>query len=195
MASELDTLSLPLGSGTTGSFVELYRFVISPDSARIAMHARLLGFDMVSTWDRQVRIPDYPATLPMLSDVELLLPSSAKSSIEIDGVKVIASPFDAVPRTSPLYVYWQTYNLTKDADGKTGYRSRVLLTPGETGPNDASVVAYDRDRTGGDASAAELAQIDVRTYDKGLYTLTVEITDRKMVRTFSNSRLLRLTGD
>jgi hypothetical protein len=159
------------------------------------MHARPLGLEMVSTWDRQIRIPDYPATAPMLSDIELLLPSNAKSSIEIDGVKVIASPFDAVPRTKPLYVYWQTYNLTKDGDGKTAYRSRVLLTPGESGPDDESIVAYDSDHTGQEESAAELARIDVRARDRGIYTLTVEITDRKMVRTFSKSRLLQLTGD
>ncbi|HEX7573792.1 MAG TPA: GWxTD domain-containing protein [Bacteroidota bacterium] len=195
MASELDTLSLPLGSGTAGSYVELYRFVLRPDSVRIAMHARPLGLEMVSTWDRRIRIPDYPATVPMLSDIELLLPSNAKSSIEINGVKVIASPFDAVPQTKPLYVYWQIYNLTKDADGKTGYRSRVLLTPGESGPDDASIVAYDSDHAGPDESAAELARIDVRARDRGIYTLTVEITDRKMVSTFSKSRLLQLTGD
>jgi hypothetical protein len=195
IASELDTLSLPLGSGTAGSYVELYRFVLRPDSVRIAMHARPLGLEMVSTWDRQIRIPYYAATVPMLSDIELLLPSNAKSSIEINGVKVIASPFDAVPRAKPLYAYWQIYNLTKDTDGKTAYRSRVLLTQGEKDPNDASIVAYDSDHTGQDESAAELARIDVRAYDRGIYTLTVEITDRKMVRTFSNSRLLRLTGD
>ena len=195
MASELDTLSLPLGSGTTGSYVELYRFVLRPDSVRVAMHARPLDLDMVSTWDRQIRIPDYPATVPMLSDIEFLLPSNAKSSIEINGVKVIASPFDAVPRARPLYVYWQVYNLTKDADGRTAYRSRVLLTPGESGPDDASIVAYDNDHTARDESAAELARIDVRARDSGIYTFTVEITDRKMVRTFSKSRLLQLTGD
>ncbi len=195
LAAELDTLSLPLGSGTAGSYVELYRFVVRPDTVRIAMHARPLGMELVSTWDRQIRIPDYPATVPMLSDVELLLPSDAKSSIEIDGVKVIASPFDAVPRARPLYVYWQMYNLTKDADGRTATRSRVLLTKGESGPDDASIVSYDSDHSGVEESAAELARIDVRAYDRGIYTLTVEITDRKMVRTFSKSRLLRLTGD
>jgi tetratricopeptide (TPR) repeat protein len=195
MAAELDTLSLPLGSGTTGSYVELYRFTLRPDSVRIAMHARPLDLNMVATWDRQIRIPEYPATVPMLSDIELLLPSNAKSSIEINGVKVIASPFDAVPRVRPLYVYWQVYNLTKDIDGKTAYRSRVLLTKGESGPIEDGIVVYDTNHSGQDESAAELARIDVRTYDTGIYTLTVEITDRKMVRTFSNSRLLRLTGD
>jgi hypothetical protein len=159
------------------------------------MHARPIGLDMVSTWEARVRIPSYTASLPMLSDIELLLPSNAKSSIEIDGVKVIASPFDAVPRAQPLYVYWQTYNLTKDADGKTGYRSRVLMTPGKSGPDDASVVAYDKDHTGQDESSAELARLDVRAYDKGIYTLTVEVTDRKMIRTLSGSILVQLTGN
>ena len=195
MAAELDTLSLPVGSAATGLFVELYRFSLSPDSIRIAMHARPLGLDMISTWDRQIRIPGYPATEPMLSDIELLLPSNARSSIEIDGVKVIASPFDAVPRAKPLFVYWQTYNLTKDADGKTAYQSRVLLTPGESGAGEGSLVVYNREHTGQEGSASELAQIDVRSQRRGIYTLTVEVTDKKMVRTFAGSRLIQLTGD
>ncbi len=195
LASALDTLLLMIPPGRSGSFAELYRFSVPPDSVRIAMHARPLGFDMVSTWDARIRLPAYPATVPMLSDIELLLPSSAKSSIEINGVKAIASPFDALPRRNTLYVYWQIYNLTKDADGKTGYRSRVLLTPGESGPGDGSIVAYDNTHAGRDESEGELASIDVRAFDTGVYTITVEVTDRKMVRTFSRSRLVRLTGD
>ncbi len=195
LAAILDTLSFPAGNGTTGFFVELYRFVVRPDSVRIAMHARPVGLDMVSTWDRQLRIPDYPAALPMLSDVELLLPSNAKSSIDIDGVKVIASPFDALPRSQPLYVYWQVYNLTKDIDGKTSYHARVLLTPGESGPGESSIVAYEKDHAGADETASELAVIDARAYDNGVYTITVEVTDKKMVRTIAGSRLMQLTGN
>ncbi|HTY57193.1 MAG TPA: GWxTD domain-containing protein [Bacteroidota bacterium] len=195
ISSNLDTLAFPAGPGAAGSFVELYRFELPPDSVRIAMHARPLEASMVSTWDSRVRVPGFPGTLPMLSDVEFLLPSNAKSSIEIDGVKVIASPFDAVPGDRPLFVYWQMYNLTKDIAGKTAYHSRVLLTPGEAGPGDGSTVVYEKDHTGQDESASELARIDVHALGKGLYTLTVEVTDRKMVRTFSGSRLVRLTGD
>ena len=195
LASGLDTLSLTILPGRSGSFVELYRFSVPPDSVRIAMHARPLGFDMVSTWNRRIRLPAYPATVPMMSDIELLLPSSAKSGIDINGMKAIASTFDELPRRNTLYIYWQMYNLTKDADGKTGYRSRVLLTPGESGPGDESVVAYDNTHAGRDESEGELASIDVHAFNTGVYTLTVEVTDRRMVRTFSRSRLVRLTGD
>ncbi len=195
IAFELDTLRIPVAGGTDEAFVELYRFVFRPDSVRIAMHARPLDAAMISTWDSRIRIPAFPPGLPMLSDVELLLPSNAKSSIEIDGVKVIASPFDAVPRGRPLLVYWQVYNLTRDIEGKTAYHTRVLLTPGEDGPNEGSIVAYEKDHAGQDESAPEVARIDVHTLDTGIYTLTVEMTDRKMVRTFTGSRLLRLTGD
>lgn len=159
------------------------------------MHARPVGLDMVSTWDARLRVPAYPAGEPMLSDIEILLPSNAKSSIEINGVKVIGSPFDAVPRSQPLYVYWQAYNLTKDLDGRTSYHSRVLLTPGESGPGESSIVAYEKDHAGADDTASELAVIDARAYDRGVYTVTVEVTDRKMVRTFAGSRLMQLTGN
>jgi len=195
LASALDTLVFPRRQGEQGAFVELYRFALAPDSVRIAMMARPLGSDMVAAWDVQARLPAFPAGLPLLSDVEYLLPSGSKSSIEIDGLKVIASPFDAVPRSRPLYVYWQMYNLTKDIDGKTAWRSRVLLTPGEEGPGEKSVVMYQKDHAGDDESAAELAKIDLVAFAAGSYTVTVEVTDAKMVRTFSRSRGVTITSD
>ncbi|HUI10644.1 MAG TPA: GWxTD domain-containing protein [Bacteroidota bacterium] len=195
LASSLDTLSLPRGAGEAESFIDLYRFTVSPDSVRIAMMARPLGADMASNWNMRVRLPSFPAGLPIMSDVEYLLPSGSKSSIDIEGLKVIASPFDQAPRNKPLYVYWQAYNLTKDIDGKTAWRSRVLLTPGEDGPDETSVVVYQKDHTGDDETAAELAKIDLAPISTGTYTVTVEVTDRKMVRTFSRSRGLTITGD
>jgi len=108
---------------------------------------------------------------------------------------VIASPFDVVPRGRPLYVYWQMYNLTEDIGGKTAWRSRVLLTPGDEGPGERSVAVYLKDHAGDDESAAELAKIDLAAFSAGTYTLTVEVTDRKMVRTFARSREVTITSE
>ena len=195
IASALDTLSFSLSPQVTGSFVELYRFSLRPDSARISMHVYPIGTDLISIWKDQLRIPGYQGTQPTLSDIEFLLPSTARSSIEIDGMKVIPSPFDAVPRNKPLYVYWQTYNLTRDANGKTRCKSQVLLTPGKSDPNDETATVYEKDREGQEEYSAEFAQLDLSKYDRGTYTLTVRSTDRKMVYTFSKSRTLVLTGD
>ncbi len=57
----------------------------------------------------------------MLSDLQLLLPASAGPSIEIDGVKVVQSPFNTYPREKPLYAYLQVYNLVKDISGRASY--------------------------------------------------------------------------
>jgi tetratricopeptide (TPR) repeat protein len=193
--SKRDTLYFSLFSEPGAWFVEQYRFVLPPDSLKVSMHAHPIGTDVISTWNMLVRIRDFRASLPQLSDIEFLLPSTTASSVEIDGVKVIASPFDAVPRTMLLFVYWQLYNLTRDIEGRTRYVSQVLLTPGESGPNDESVVVYTKDHSGRDEMAAEFAQLDVRKFSKGLYTLTVQIEDRMMVHVFSRSRNVRLTGE
>jgi tetratricopeptide (TPR) repeat protein len=195
VASRLDTYSFSITPQNGEWFVELYRFILRPDSVRISMHARPVGTTIISTWDKQLQIPAYPPATPLLSDIEFLLPSMAKSSTEIGGVKVIPCPFDALPRTLPLYVYWEMYNLTKDAGGNTKYRSQVLLTPGDSAPNDETVIAYEKDNAGQDEFASEFAQIDVSKYDRGIYTVTVQITDRMMVYTFSQSRIVTLTGE
>lgn len=193
--SRRDTLYFSLFPEPGAWFVQFYRFLLPPDSVKISMHAYPIGTEAVSIWNSQVRIPDYRGSAPLLSDIEFLLPSTAASSVEIDGVKVIASPFDAVPRSRLLFVYWQIYNLTLDIEGRTRYVSHVLLSPGESGPNDESVIVYTKDHSGRDEMAAEFAQIDVRNFPKGPYTLTVQIEDRMMVHTFSKSRNIRLTGE
>jgi len=195
IGSALDTLSFSLSPQATGSFVELYRFSLRPDSARISVHVYPIGTDLISIWNHQLRIPGYQGTQPTLSDIEFLLPSTARSSIDINGMKVIPSPFDAVPRNKPVYVYWQTYNLTRDANGKTRCKSEVLLTPGNSEPNDETATVYEKDHEGQEEYSAEFVQLDLSKYDRGAYTLTVRSTDRKMVYTFSKSRALVLTGD
>jgi GWxTD domain-containing protein len=195
VASGLDTLSFVLSPHGWDWFVEMYRFVLRADSVRIAMHARPVGMDIISTWDKQLRIPAYPPPTPLLSNIEFLLPATTKSSIDIDGVKVIPSPFDALPRSEPVYVYWEAYNLTKDFGGSTRFKSQVLLTPGTSGPNDETVVAYEKDHTGQDEFTSEFARLDVRKFDKGIYTVTVQITDRMIDYTFSTSRSVTLTGN
>jgi hypothetical protein len=195
IASRRDTLNFGLLPERSTWFVELYRFVLPPDSVKISMHSRPIGTEALSTWTRRLRIPDYGASTPMLSDIEYLLPSTTASSVEIDGVKVIGSPFDAVPRGKLLLLYWQIYNLTRDIEGRTRYVSQVLLTPGESGPNDESVVVYEKDHSGREEMAGEFVQLDVNTFSKGIYTLTVRVEDRMMVHTFSKSRTLSLTGD
>jgi len=195
VASGLNTYSFSLSPQTGNWYVELYRFILRPDSVKISMHARPIGRELISTWNTQLRLPVYPPSAPLLSDIELLLPSTTKSSTEIDGIKVIPCPFDALPRNRPLYVYWEMYNLTKDGDGNTKYNSQVLLTPGDSAPNDETVVAYGKDHAGQNEFASEFAQIDVSEYDDGIYTLTIQITDRLMVHTFSKSRIVKLTEE
>jgi GWxTD domain-containing protein len=193
VGSGLNTYSFSLTPQTGNWYVELSRFVLRPDSVRISMHARPVGANLISTWNTPLRLQAYLPSAPLLSDIEFLLPSTTKSSTEIDGIKVIPCPFDALPRTRPLYVYWEMYNLTKDGDGNTKYKSQLLLTPGDSAPNDESLIVYEKDHAGHDEFASEFAQIDVRKYDEGIYTLTVQITDRLMVYTFSKSRLVKLT--
>ncbi len=195
VASGLNTYAFSLSPQTGNWHVELYRFVLHPDSVKISMHARPVGANLISAWNTELRLQPYLPSMPLLSDIEFLLPSTTKSSTEIDGIKVIPCPFDALPRTRPLYVYWEMYNLTRDGDGNTRYKSQVLLTPGNTAPNDETLVAYEKDHAGQNEFASEFAQIDVREFDNGIYTLTVQITDRLMVHTFSKSRIVSLTGE
>ncbi|HEX9006685.1 MAG TPA: GWxTD domain-containing protein [Bacteroidota bacterium] len=193
VASRLDTVVLPLSAARDETFIQLYRPAVLPDSIRVAMHCRDLQENTIGIWKEDLRVPDFTRPELSLSDLQFLLPSSSPASIEIHGVKVIVSPFTAVPRDRPLFVYWQMYNLVKDDDGRTGYRAELLVTPGESAPNDESVVVYHNDKEDTERDLAEFSRLDLGRFSTGLYTLTLRLTDRKRVQTLEKSRLFEIT--
>ncbi len=193
LASRRDTLTLPLSAARDETLIQLYRYSVLPDSVRVAMHCRSLGHDLIGIWKEDLRAPDFARPDLSLSDLQFLLPSSSPAGIEIHGVKVVVSPFTAVPRNEPLFVYWQMYNLVRDDDGRAGYRAELLLTPGDAAPTDESVVVYRSEKEDAEPDLAEFARLDLHEFAKGPYTLTLRLTDRKRVQTLEKSRLFEIT--
>jgi hypothetical protein len=86
---------------TEGSYISLFRRTLLPDSLRVAMHVRTLGG---GTGRDMERIPERPRRSLIrgsfsLSDLQFLLPSTEPASIEIDGVRILQSPFRAYRRS------------------------------------------------------------------------------------------------
>ena len=116
--SRLDTLQLEMSAASTGAFINLFRYRLPPDTLLVSMHAAPLGLDLIARWSQTVVIRDYRSDEPMMSDIQFLLPSSQEPAIEIEGMKVVQSPFTSIPEGQPLYVYVQVYNLVQDAGGQ-----------------------------------------------------------------------------
>jgi tetratricopeptide (TPR) repeat protein len=197
--ASLDTIVIPPGRSEKDTYANRYRFLIPPDTYAFAMHVRPLEGNSFGNWKAQKLIPR-PTQELALSDIQYLLPSNIKSTLEIEGVKVVPSPFRAYPVDRPLYTYFHVYDLVKDADGKTLYRVRYLLTPVEEGKPlpvvdpDGSAgktkLILERTREGTEDSAAEFGTLDLSEVSAGRYILTVAVTDRKRVQTVMVQREL-----
>ena len=120
-SARIDTLRLAVNSDFRGAYSGLFRSVVRPESLVVAVHVRVIGSTMIGGWRHSLGVRDFAGEGLMLSDLQLLLPSSREPAIEIEGVKVIQSPFHRVPRGNPLMTYIHLYNLTQDVWGKTLY--------------------------------------------------------------------------
>jgi tetratricopeptide (TPR) repeat protein len=191
-SSGLDTLNLPASGGLAGTYSGLFRSIVAPESLVIAVHVRPIGTAMLGGWRRRVMVRDFTGDGLMMSDLQLLLPSSREPAIEIEGVKVLQSPFDRIPRTSPLMTYVHIYNLTQDVWGKTLYTVRYLISPQGSDPGEDEDLLLEETLSGASAFEARFKALDIRTVDSGSYNLIVQVTDTKKARTVRAQRLLEV---
>jgi GWxTD domain-containing protein len=187
-ASDLDTFNLDLSRTRTGAIVDLIRYTVPPDSYAVSMHIRPLSGGILGSWKQTLRVSDYSRRGFMMSSIQFLRPSPEKGALEIDGVKVVQSPFRTHVRTEPLYLYFQIYNLIPDGDGNTSYAVECRLLPPGEDDWDKGIVIHRNQKSGKEHMAAEFYTIDVRTVSAGHYTLTMKITDRKRVETIMGAR-------
>ena len=189
--SRLDTLDLEIAPDGNGSYVGLFRQLVIPDSMRLTVHVRALDVAALGTWTEQIRVPSFAGRDFMVSDLQLLLPASSGPSIEIDGVKVVQSPFRTYSREKPLFAYLQVYNLVKDINGKAGYTAQYTLAP-QDDPAEATVLAEEK-RELDDDSRAEFRVLDMKAFKPGKYVLMVSVTDKKRVQTVTRTREIEIT--
>jgi tetratricopeptide (TPR) repeat protein len=190
--SRIDTLRLPVTHDFAGSYSGLFRSVVAPESLVVAVHVHPAGTSMLGGWQRRLRVRDFTGDGLMLSDLQLLLPSSREPAIEIDGVKVLQSPFDRVPRANPLMTYVHVYNLTQDVWGKTLYNVKYLLAPPNADPGEDEELLLEETLSGASPFEARFKMLDIRTVDAGSYTLIVQVTDTKRSRSVRAQRSLEV---
>jgi len=195
--TKLDTVTIPPARNERDTYTNLYRYLIPADRYSIAMHVRPLEGNSFGNWKMEKLIRKPTGDLS-ISDLQFLLPSSIKTTLEIDGVKVVPSPFSAYPNNRPLYAYIHIYNLVKDAEGKTSYSIHYFLTPaaGEgtlptvdpDNPDVKTILLAEKTKDDSEAMASEFGALDIGDVKAGRYVLSVVVKDRKRVQTVSVQR-------
>lgn len=202
VVNALDTVYISTSFAGSQSYVNLYRYRVSPGSYSVSMHVRPLGTTLYGSWNLSRTIPSFADTQLCVSDLQLLMPSTRKSELEFDGIKVMPSPFHQHAVDRPLYTYLQIYNLARDTEEKSAYQATYRLTPRVTQraglqQNEAGAGGETREmgksfEVTAEENATEFKKIDVSDVEPGVYTLSVVILDRRSGRSITQERTIEL---
>ncbi|MBK7259181.1 MAG: hypothetical protein IPI01_15535 [Ignavibacteriae bacterium] len=190
--AQLDTVVVGVGKGRTGALVDLIRYTVPPDRYAVSMHLRSLTGNILGAWKQALRVENYSKPGLSMSSVQLLRRSPQRGALEIDGVKVIQSPFATQLLNEPFYIYFQIYDLIPDGDGTTSYTAECrLIRAGDKGW-DEGIPIHSKEKTGRMQNVNEFYTINLEKVKPGKYTLAVRVTDRMRVESISATRFLEM---
>ncbi len=199
-----DTLSLVVGRNSKGAIVDLYRFYAPPDSYNVSLQIHPLGMNLLGDWKTRFSVRAYPPNQFDISDVQFLLPSPSNNRYQVEGIKVVPSPFAMYPIDQPLRIYVQAYNLRLDGNHRGSYtfESRIdrvnveegffrKLTGIFRGSSKASLETKFT-KESDSSSVSQYLPLALGDLDPGQYVLTVRITDNRSKQSAERTRRFEL---
>ncbi|MBD3291196.1 tetratricopeptide repeat protein [candidate division KSB1 bacterium] len=202
---ENDIVDLPVEKDQ--NFVGVYRSFVKPDSYNVALFIDPQETDYIGGYKFGERVDDFNTDELMMSSIELathIEPATDENVFVKNGLKVTPNPFREYYRSDPMNIYFEIYNLSKDAAGQTEFSIEYTLTSISldrsglqkliglfTGGNKSSVTIR-ADRQGDSGTSVEFLAIDVNRYQAGEYELTVSVTDEHTGESFERTQTLKL---
>lgn len=167
-----------------------------PGAHEVSVEFETAGGHTVAVQRRTIDIPNFESDRLALSDLLLAYrieeapdgKPMSKADIVRDGLSVLPAPWSVFSHMQPIYLYFEVYNLAKDADGRTDYQMEALLVPKteERGVSKVVKGIFGGGRKGvsvslpGSGTSSDDGQyliLDATNQDTGFYTLVLKVRD------------------
>ena len=187
-ASAQDNLQL-----STGAF----RFRAKPGAYRSVVALRDSLSQKFGIFTAPLDIADYSANQMLLSDVKLaasIVPTEGTGLLVRNGLHITPHPARLYSTSTPVFLYYEIYNLTRDAAGRTHFRTELEIAAREPGRNvvlrfltalgslvgrrsddQSTYVTFEDNGTSADDFT--YTSIETADMDPGTYILTLTVTD------------------
>ena len=173
---------------------DVVRLELPPGAYQMEVRGEDEVRDRMGIYRKMVNVEAYPADSLRISDLELAWRISEEQELERfrkGNLEVIPMPTRSFLEGQPVSVYYEIYNLTRDAFGQARYKVEytiLTLVGGDRGGiasrlvhsftgDDSEQVAIRYEQTGLDETQVAYVELDVAESGPGRYELRVEVTD------------------
>jgi hypothetical protein len=165
---------------------------VKPDSYHVAFFVQQPATKRVGGWKEDMRVPQFDGGQLAMSSIVLassIEPAAGDDPFVRHGLRILPNPYRRFSRAKPVYVYFEVYNLTPDAEGqsafvveyttllrkekKSGTRKVFSMFGGSAKPSTTLVL----EREAGTATSMEYLALDLARAGKGDFRLSIKVKD------------------
>ncbi len=175
-----------------GTYVASHSFTLTPARYRLGFYAEGLEHHRIAGWKLTLKLADYGGSRLRCSDVLLaydVSPQKHPGWWTRGDVSVFPNPSARFRVGSPVYTYWEVYNLAKGQDGLRRYAVELAVEKlsgssgglktlfGLLGKKEKTTVVTRAERTATRPDVTEMLALDLQGRGRGRYKLVVTVED------------------
>ena len=168
---------------------------LSPGEYDLAVQMWRVNTNRLGNYREKVRLHDFSGDSLMLSDLQIAQhieqPTSSNenqsdTTTARNKWRITSSPSRTFFLGTPIFVYFEIYNLTRDTFGQTHYqvafavapeKGRELATQPRIRRRDGELITVQYEQTGRDLWTADYVELDIGRIETGRYRLIMTVKD------------------
>lgn len=208
-----DDLAVPVTDANLGrSLLALDRVDIAaaPGVYQLAVEAWRKKTDMLQVYQQTLELPDYRGGELMMSDIQIA--QNVEEAREGSNSKFVRKGWDILPAPSrtfhvgkSVFVYFEVYNLERDAFGNTRYEVTFEVISKSTSDKsprtflprirkDGESIEVRYEQVGTETSVSDFVELDLGQADPGRYSLHMTVKDLNGDRNIKRDSIFRIAS-